>query len=196
MILFADSEGPDQTAHPRSLIRAFAVRTWTESNFHLIGLKYCLMSFCETYAKQINVRVHWASTWENVPSDVFVQRRLKLACAFSRSDQSLRCPHEETFILGYPKCAQWRFWSDCANAQADLNLRWAHMSEGTFSGVEVPLFFSTTQGHHMPKLTECHINLCNVWWKNTFIFYNTCMLTKNCAPTHSDQDPHLSSTES
>ena len=26
----------------------------------------------------------------------------------------------------YPKCVQWRFWSDCANAQADLNLRWAH----------------------------------------------------------------------
>ena len=24
---------------------------------------------------------------------------------------------------------------DCANAQADLNLRWAHMSEGTFSDV-------------------------------------------------------------
>ena len=38
-------------------------------------------------------------------------------------------------ILGYPKCAQWRFWSDCANAQADLNLRWAHMSEGTFAYV-------------------------------------------------------------
>ena len=30
-------------------------------------------------------------------------------------------------ILGYPKCAQLRFWSDCANAQADLNLRGAHM---------------------------------------------------------------------
>ena len=26
--------------------------------------------------------------------------------------------------------AQWRFWSDCANAQADLNLRWSHMSDG------------------------------------------------------------------
>ena len=35
-------------------------------------------------------------------------------------------------ILAYPKCGQWRFWSDCANAQADLNLRWPHMSEGTF----------------------------------------------------------------
>ena len=27
--------------------------------------------------------------------------------------------------LGHPKCAQRRFWSDCANAQADLNLRCA-----------------------------------------------------------------------
>ena len=26
----------------------------------------------------------------------------------------------------YPKLAKWRFWSDCANAQADLNLRWGH----------------------------------------------------------------------
>ena len=38
-------------------------------------------------------------------------------------------------ILGYPKCAQWRFWSACANAQADLNLRWAHMSACTFSDI-------------------------------------------------------------
>ena len=30
---------------------------------------------------------------------------------------------------------QWRLWSDCANAQADLSLRWAHMSEGTVSHV-------------------------------------------------------------
>ena len=38
-------------------------------------------------------------------------------------------------ILGYPKCAQRRFRSDCANAQADLNLRWAHMSGGAYSDV-------------------------------------------------------------
>ena len=37
---------------------------------------------------------------------------------------------KKLYILGYSNCAQWRFWSDCANAQADLNLRWAHMSEG------------------------------------------------------------------
>ena len=30
-------------------------------------------------------------------------------------DQCLRCLHEETYsLLGYPKCVQWRLWSDCA----------------------------------------------------------------------------------
>ena len=37
--------------------------------------------------------------------------------------------------LGYPKCVQWRFWSDCANAQAGLNLYWVRMSEDTISDV-------------------------------------------------------------
>ena len=36
-------------------------------------------------------------------------------------------------ILGYQKCAKWRFWSDSANAQVDFNLRWAIITEGTFS---------------------------------------------------------------
>ena len=35
-------------------------------------------------------------------------------------------------ILGYPKCAQGRVRSDCANVQSDLILRWAHMSEARF----------------------------------------------------------------
>ena len=65
-------------------------------------------------------------------SNIYRQRRLKSACAFT---QSLRCPHEETLNHWLSKFAQWRFWSDCANAQADLNLRWAHMSKGTFSDV-------------------------------------------------------------
>ena len=32
----------------------------------------------------------------------------------------------------YQNCDQWRFWSDCANAQADLNLRWTYMSDDNF----------------------------------------------------------------
>ena len=46
---------------------------------------------------------------------------------------------KKVYILAYSKCAQWRFWSDCANAHADLNLRWAHMSEGPFSNVRAQM---------------------------------------------------------
>ena len=45
------------------------------------------------------------ATWENVPSDLCAQRKLKSACASVQSDQSFRCPHEELCIIGYPKCA-------------------------------------------------------------------------------------------
>ena len=33
---------------------------------------------------------------------------------------------KELCIPGYPKCAQWRFWSACPNAQTGQNLHWAH----------------------------------------------------------------------
>ena len=45
-------------------------------------------------------------------------------------------------IRWYPKCAKRRFWSDCANAQADLNLRWTHISKGTFPCVMVLIILS------------------------------------------------------
>ena len=32
-------------------------------------------------------------------------------------------------------CGRRRLWADCANAQADLSLRWAHVSECTFSHI-------------------------------------------------------------
>ena len=44
-------------------------------------------------------------------------------------DQSVRCLHEETL---HP-------WSSKI-AQADLNLHWAHLSEGKFSQVEAHFF--------------------------------------------------------
>ena len=32
-------------------------------------------------------------------------------------------------------CGEQKFWSGCADVQADLSLRWAHLLEGTFSHV-------------------------------------------------------------
>ena len=34
---------------------------------------------------------------------------------------------KKAWTLSHPLSAQWRLWSDWANAQADLSLRWAHM---------------------------------------------------------------------
>ena len=41
---------------------------------------------------------------------MYAQRRLRSAWASAQSDQSLRCPHEETWVLSYPVCAQQRLW--------------------------------------------------------------------------------------
>ena len=56
-------------------------------------------------------------------------------------------------ILGYPKYAQWRFWSDCAHSQADLNVRSAPTSKGTFPDVSA--------------------HFCQIY-PDTFILYHTC----------------------
>ena len=61
-------------------------------------------------------------------------------------------------ILGYPKCAQWRFWSDCANAQSDLNLRWAPMSEGMFSDGEAQIYRKS--GLFFYPAIGCSFKLC------------------------------------
>ena len=78
--------------------------------------------------------IRWIATWENVTSDMCAQRRLKSACA-SGCLISLRCPHEDTLVLSY----QWRVWEDCGHAQADVNLRWTQLSEGTFSDIAIQI---------------------------------------------------------
>ena len=74
-------------------------------------------------ALKILIRCHiWAASWQNKQNGMCAQRRLRSASA--QSDQSLCCPHEES--LGPSLSAQLRLWSDWADAQADLSLRWAN----------------------------------------------------------------------
>ena len=74
-----------------------------------------------------------------------MNHNILLACAFSEdSDQTA---HLRSLIRiftgrnldsrGYKvsSCGQRRLCSDCAEAQTDLNLHWAHMTKGTFSNV-------------------------------------------------------------
>ena len=73
----------------------------------------------------------WAAMWENVPSAMCAKRRLKSASASAGSDQSSLFAWRKC-SLGYRKWAQWRFWPDCANAQADLNPLGAHVRTRVF----------------------------------------------------------------
>ena len=70
--------------------------------------------------------IKWAATWQNQQSD----------CAHSQdSDQPGHPPSliwvvavrmKKAWVLSYPLSAQRRLWSDWADAQADLSLRWVH----------------------------------------------------------------------
>ena len=77
----------------------------------------------------------WTSTWENG----------QLTCVPRRDSRHPTHPYslirvsidrmKKLCILGYPKYVQSRLWLDCANLQTYMNLRWAHMPDGTFSDV-------------------------------------------------------------
>ena len=54
----------------------------------------------------------WAASWQNQQNGMCAQRRLRSAWA----------------SFSYPLSVQRRLWSDGADGQADLSLRWAHMS--------------------------------------------------------------------
>ena len=47
---------------------------------------------------------------------------------------------KKLYTLSYPNCAQWRFWSHSANAQAELNLRWTHIITKTYLYNVDPLY--------------------------------------------------------
>ena len=91
----------------------------------------------------------WAASWQNQQSGMCAQRRLRSAWASAQSDQSLRCPHEESWVLSYPLSAQQRLWSDWVDVQADLSLRWAYMPFCWF--FSVVLFCLFRQDHSLRR---------------------------------------------
>ena len=105
--------------------------------------RICLISrtyvFVNTWSGQIKIDVLclgknrdvssftiWAASWQNQQNE----------CAPSEdSDQPGHPPSlirvftvrkKKAWVLSYPLSAQRRLWSDWADAQADLSLRWAH----------------------------------------------------------------------
>ena len=97
-IACAPSEDSDQSGHPPSLIRVFAVRM-----------------------KKAWVLSYPQSTRED--SDQ-TGRMPRLIWVFAQSDQSFAVRMKKAWVLSYTLSSLGRLWSDWAAAQADLSLRW------------------------------------------------------------------------
>ena len=84
----------------------------------------------------------------------------KMACPPSEdSDQPGHPPNlirvfavrmKKKWVLGYPLSAQRRLWSDWADAQADLNVRWAHMSFCWFCRAAAHIVCANIEGSGAP----------------------------------------------
>ena len=108
IILLADIEGPDKTAPMRTLIWAFAVTICPKARF-------CTAR--SIYKQQLFRK------WAAISKHVHSQSRSLISIVIRRilDAKFLHVDYED--------------WSDSADAQSDLNLRWAHVSEGTFSNI-------------------------------------------------------------
>ena len=67
----------------------------------------------------------WAATWQNQQNDMCAQRRLRSTWASAQSDQSSLYAWRKLGSLATHR-AHSEDWSEWADAQADLSLRWAH----------------------------------------------------------------------
>ena len=92
-------------------------------------------------------------------------------------------------ILGYSKFTQRRFWSVCANAQAYLNLQWAHILEGTLSEVKplVFLHYFNKSIHRVSPAPWWYIK--NRTWLN--LHYRAVYHQKTCLYNFDPLKPHF-----
>ena len=98
----------------------------------IIGVKSKVGVYCFCLFFKISFQTAMHSSWYEPPHD----KTNKMACAPSEdSDQPGHTPSllrvfaarlKKAWVLSYPLSAKRRLWSDWVDAQADLNLRWAH----------------------------------------------------------------------
>ena len=65
---------------------------------HILCVCYVISSLQSTWCGSSRRKLSnkWAASWQNQQNGMCAQRRLRSAWASAQSDQSLRCPHEES----------------------------------------------------------------------------------------------------
>ena len=119
-------QSANQPANSRSLISTIV--------FRCLDSILPLVSLSENLSLYIAAQASLCLTWSETPKTCFLVTRLIYACGFScatpiwaaawQNRQNECAPSEDSDQVS--SCGQGRLWSDWADAQAVLNLRWAH----------------------------------------------------------------------
>ena len=110
-------------------------------------IDYC-RKCCDLYHISFRyIHTIWCAAHVKGPYTICEQRRSRSACAFVQSDYSILCSSTYTTVSIDSVSGQWRPWSACANAQADLGLRCPQIAWGPFMCV----------AHHMQLLTYDYV---------------------------------------
>ena len=108
------------------------------------------------YHMKIHVQ-KWAVACQNQQNGMCAQRRLR----YKHGPSLIRVfavRMKKAWVLSYPLSAQWRLWSNWADAQADLSLRWTQRSFCLFCRALAQLLALNTLHQlscRMTKSTKC-----------------------------------------
>ena len=104
----------------------------------------CIFSYCFVYMhiftsikhvcilfeifSPLILEIIWAASQQNHQNGMCAQRRLRSSLGIRPVwSESLLSAWRKLWVLSYRLSAQGRLWSDWADAQPDLRLRWVHM---------------------------------------------------------------------
>ena len=111
----------------------------------------------------------WAATWQNQQSDCAPSEDSDQPGHQSSLIKVFAVRMKKPWVLSYPLSAQRRLWSDWADAQADLRLRWAHTF---FVGFVMSRLISFKYAHnfqHMKAFIERLIITRLSFWAPYFV---------------------------
>ena len=120
------------------------------------NFRYCLHShlvFISLLFRLSSKTLLWAASFEKVPANISKMRRFRSSCACEKYHPGLCSPIKHSVVYNDSISGQWRPWPECANAQADLDLRSPHTPKDTFymAGPLYPgtsLYLSANQLEH------------------------------------------------
>ena len=100
---------------------------------YLSTLTLCIRCINPTFARSWRIHLMGRVKQKKAPSNTRNMRWLRSSCECAKYQPGLCSPFMQSKESNDSVSGQWRPWSDCADAQADLGLRCPHMPEGTFS---------------------------------------------------------------